>query len=136
MQQFIGFVNCLAKFLPNLPTICEPLRKSELKNESWKWQPEPEISFKKVKPLAAAAPLFQFYIIIKEVTILRDASSSGLQAVLMQHRRPIAYASKGLTTTERDYSKIENECIKNIFYIYIYYILNILYIHTYKYMQS
>ena len=136
MQQSIGFVNCLAKFFPNLPTICEPLRKLELKNESWKWQPELEISFNKVKPLATAALLFQFYIIIKEVTILCDASSSGLQAVLMQHRRPIAYASKGLTTTERNYSKIENQCIKNIFYVYIYIYIYILYLKHLIYITT
>ena len=35
MQWFIGFVNYLAKFLPNLSTICEQLRKLPCKDAYW-----------------------------------------------------------------------------------------------------
>ena len=58
MQRFIGFVNYLAKFLPNLSTICEPLRL---------------LSF------IIAAPVLQFYDVTKEVTIQCDAGSLSLE---------------------------------------------------------
>ena len=111
MQRFNGFVNCVAKFLPNMSTICEPLRILTCKYESWTWKSHQEASFKKIKQLATAAPVLQFYDIIKEVTIPCDQSSSGFAAMLRQDRHPVAYVSKALTTAERNYAKTENECL-------------------------
>ena len=122
MQQFTEFVNCLAKFLPNLSTICEPLPKLSCKDTSYTWQSQHEATFKKIKQLATAAPALQFYV-TKEITIQCDASSSGLGAVLMQDGHPRAYTSKALTATERNYAQNEKEYI----YIYIYILI---YIHN------
>ena len=115
MHHFIGFVNYLAKLLLNLSTICQPLRKLSRKGASWTWQSEQDAPFKKIKKLVIAASVFQFYDVNKEVTIQYDASSSGLRAVLMQDEHPIAYASKALTTTERNYAQIEKECYAIVF---------------------
>ena len=115
MQRFIGFVNYLAKFLPNLSTICQLLCKLSCKGASWTWQSEQEAAFKKIKQLVTAAPVLQFCSVNKEVTVQCDANSSGLGAVLKQERHPIAYASKALTTTERNYAQIEEECLAIVF---------------------
>ena len=79
MQRFIGFVNYLAKFLPNLSTICEPLRVLSCKDASWMWQSEQEAEFKNIKQLVIAAPVLQFYDVTKEVTIQCDAGSLSLE---------------------------------------------------------
>ena len=71
-------------------------------------------SIKKIKQLVTAAPVFQFYDVNK-VTIQCDASSSGLGAVLMQDGHPITYASKALTTTKRNYTQTEKECLAIVF---------------------
>ena len=73
MQRLFGFVNYLAKFLPNLSTICEPLLKLSCKDASWTWQPEQEAAFKKIKQLVTVAPVLQFCDATKEVTIQCDA---------------------------------------------------------------
>ena len=44
-----------------------------------------------------------------ESVIQTDASLKGLGAVLLQQGRPVCYASKALTETERNYSNIERE---------------------------
>ena len=119
MQQFTEFVNCLAKFLPNLSTICEPLPKLSCKDTSYTWQSQHEATFKKIKQLATAAPALQFYV-TKEITIQCDASSSGLGAVLMQDGHPRAYTSKALTATERNYAQNEKEYIYIYTYLYTY----------------
>ena len=80
------------------------------KDASWTWQSEQKAAFKKIKQLVTAAPVLQFYDVNKKVTIQCDASSSGLEAVLMQDGHPITYASKALITTERNYAQIEKEC--------------------------
>ena len=80
-----------------------------MKRSSQTWQSEQVAAFKKIKQLITAVHVLQFYDLTKEVTIQCDTSSSGLGAILIQDGRPIAYASKALTTTERNYAQIEKE---------------------------
>ena len=52
----------------------------------------------------------------KETTVSSDASSFGLGVVLMQKQpfgdmRPVAYASRSLTETERRYTQIDKEAL-------------------------
>ena len=37
LKRFLGMVIYLAKFLPNLSSVCEPLRRLELKDAEWCW---------------------------------------------------------------------------------------------------
>ena len=51
----------------------------------------------------------------KNVTIQCDASSNGLGACLMQEGKPIAYASRSLTSTEQRWFQIEKELLAIVF---------------------
>ena len=45
------------------------------------------------------------------MTIQADASQSGLDAFLLHNSKPIAYASRALTSAEQNYSQIEKEML-------------------------
>lgn len=45
----------------------------------------------------------------KEVTLHCDASESRLGAVILQESQPVAFTSRTLTSTERNYDQIEKE---------------------------
>ena len=113
MQRFAGFSNYVAKFLANLPTICEPLRKLTCKDASWTWQSHQEAAFKKIKQLVTAALVLQFYDITKEVTMQCDARSSGLRVVLMHDGHRLAYTSKAQKTTAEN-TKQHSQRRKNL----------------------
>ena len=54
-----------------------------------------------------------------------DASSKGLGTVLLQDQKPVAYASRALTTVQQGYSQIEKELLAIVygcqkFHQYIY----------------
>ena len=51
----------------------------------------------------------------KETSLQVDASNKGLSAVLPQEGKPIAFASKALTETERRYANIESELLAVVF---------------------
>jgi hypothetical protein len=62
----------------------------------------------------ASACLLQ-YDITKPVTIQCDASQTDLGAALLQDGHPIAYSSRALTTTERNYAQIEKELLAIVY---------------------
>ena len=93
------------------------LLKSEVK---WKWSDECKRAFQEIKKLLASAPVLAHYNPELPIRLAGDASAYGIGAVI-SHRipdgteRPVAYASRTLTSTERNYSQLAKEALALVY---------------------
>lgn len=118
VQRFVGLVNYLTRFLENLSQLCEPLRKLTLKNVEYKclkWSYEHDEAFEKIKTAVCNAPVLRYFDAKEATTLQCDASDTRLGATLLQRGQPIAYASRPLTATERNYAQIEKELLSVVY---------------------
>ncbi|XP_060774454.1 uncharacterized protein K02A2.6-like [Neoarius graeffei] len=115
VQRFIGFVTYLARFMPRLSEICEPLRRLLDKDVPWHWLPKHDAAVEEIKHLITTAPILKYYDMAKPVTIQSDASQKGLGCCLFQEGLPVGYASRALTQAEQNYTQIEKECLSIVF---------------------
>lgn len=115
VQRLLGVATYLAKFVPQLSTVCEPLRRLTDEDSEFDWMPQHEDAFNEVKRLLSQAPVLQYYNVNEPVVLESDSSDVGLGAVITQNGRPIAYASRTLTSAERNYAQIEKECLSLVF---------------------
>ena len=115
VQRLNGTVNYLAKFLPQLSQVTQPLRNLTHQDSEWCWTDVEEKAFQQMKQLVTQAPVLAYYRPEKELVIQCDASNKGLGAALMQEGRPIAYASRALTDAETRYATIEKEMLAVVF---------------------
>ena len=113
--ELMSFINYLAKFLPQLAQVSQPLRDSTMKNAQFVWSSLHDRAFSEVKRLVRNQPVLKYYDINEEVTLQCDASEKGLGATLLQGGQPVAFASRTLSTTERRYAQIEKECLAIVF---------------------
>ena len=111
VRRIIGFVNYLARFLPRLSDLCEPLRKLILKETAWHWTEEHDQAMDAIKKAVTEHPILSYYKPDEELTLQTDASETGLGCALIQHGQPIAYASRALLDTETRYAQIEKELL-------------------------
>ena len=65
--------------------------------------------------MISTAPVLAYYDVTKPVTIQCDASRTGLGAALLQDGYQVAYSSRGLTATERNYARIEKELLAIVY---------------------
>ncbi|PIK40121.1 hypothetical protein BSL78_23022 [Apostichopus japonicus] len=110
LERFLGIIQYLSKFIPDLSTEAAQLRMLLRKDVEWQWDSTHEKAYKKLKQLATEAPVLQFYDPKKPITLSVDSSQNGLGAVLLQGELPVAYASKTLTPTQENYAQIEKRC--------------------------
>ncbi len=117
VQRLLGMATYLSKFHPRLSSVVEPLQRFTDKStkDSFVWDTQHENAFMALKGLMSVAPVLGYYDVHKEVTIESDSSNVGLGTLISQEGKPIAYASRALTTTERNYAQIENECLLIVF---------------------
>ena len=116
LRCFLGLVNHLMKFCPDLAEKTKPLRDLLKKESAWVWGPAQQVAFQQLKADMASEQVLALYDPEKETMVSSDASSFGLGAVLMQKQpsgemRPVAYASRSMTETARRYAQIEKEAL-------------------------
>ena len=97
----------MAKFLPKLSELSEPLRNLTKEETQFIWSEVQEDAFSKLKKMLTEPPLLRYYDLEEEVTIESHSSDYSMGAVLLQVGRPAAFASRTLTETERHYSQIK-----------------------------
>jgi hypothetical protein len=107
--------NYLAKFLPKLSDISELLQQLTRKEQDFNWSEIHDKAFDNIKALVSTPPLLKYYEPDKPLLLQCDTSEKGLGASLMQEGRPIAYASRALTSTEINYAQIKKELLAIIF---------------------
>ncbi|XP_021341363.1 uncharacterized protein K02A2.6-like [Mizuhopecten yessoensis] len=105
----LGMINYLAKFAPNLSQVTNPLRSLLPKDIEFVWESQQMEAFQNVKNLITQSPVLAYFDPDEPVTLKVDASKYSLGASLLQHGKPVAYASKSLTPSEVQYAQIEKE---------------------------
>ena len=120
LQKFLGMVNYLARFLPELSHSTEVLRELLKKSKQWCWSEVHNEAWNKLKTLVSKSPVLSFYDPNKPIKIASDASKSALGAVLLQCNaanqwQPIAYASRPLSQAELNYAQITKELLSIVF---------------------
>ena len=68
-------------------------------------------AFNQMKREIARAPILAYYNPRKETPLPTDSSIRGLGLCLLQEERPVYFASKTLTETQRGYAVIEFESL-------------------------
>ena len=115
LQSFLGLVNYLQTFLPDIAAKTTFLREQV---SQWDWTPSTDSAFQQLKQWICNTLLkttLAYYDRSQPLTIHTDASEYGLRAALLQHNRPIAFTSKTLTDVETRYANIEQECLSVVF---------------------
>ena len=95
------------KFLPRLTELAEPIRELVKEKVPFNWGPEHHESFAMLKKEIIRTPVLAYFNPWKETVLQTDASTKGLGACLLQDEKPIYFASKALTETQRGYVAIE-----------------------------
>lgn len=135
LQSFLGLVNYVGKWIPNLATQTEPLRKllrlklGKNANIARVWTQEQEKSFNTLKSCLSNIKTLGYYDPADKTQVIADASPVGLGAVLIQTdssgSRIVAYGNKSLSDCEKRYCQTEKEALALVwavehFNIYLY----------------
>ena len=120
LRSVLGMINYYIKFLPDLSTLLHPLHSLLRANRRWVWSEACQRAFTEVKQRLTRAPVLAHYDPDVPLVLAADASAYGLGAVISHQwadgtERPIAFASRTLSSSERNYPQVEKEALSLIF---------------------
>ena len=130
LRSFLGMINYYGKFIPNLSTLLHPLHALLKDAQSWKWDQECDDAFQAAKQQLSSTPVLVHYDPKLPIRLAGDTSNYRIGAVLSHvlpngTEHPIAYASRTLKPSERNYAQLEKEALSLVygiqkFHKYIY----------------
>lgn len=129
LRSFIGYVTYYGKFIKNVSTIMSPIYELLNTNAHFIWTAQCEAAFIRIKQEIGSERVLAKFDPKLPLILATDASPVGISAVLSHiiegEERPIAFASRALTKSEKNYSQLDKEATAiywafHKFYIYIY----------------
>lgn len=116
IRRFLGMVGYYRKFIKDFAHVAEPLIDLSRGTHSFKWTDACTAAFDTLRTALVTAPILVYPNFSRLFTLQTDASDVGIGAVLTQlddagDEHPVAYASRTLSATERNYSATERECL-------------------------
>ena len=116
VRRFLGLSSYYRRFVPNFSKIASPLQALTRKAVEFEWSSGCEMSFQALKEKLTSAPLLAYPSFRRPFVLETDASIAGVGAVLSQLQddgllHPVAYASRSLTPSERNYAITELETL-------------------------
>lgn len=115
VRRFLGLATWYRRFVPEFSRLAAPMTDLLRKSKKWSWGEEQEEAFRALKEKLVSAPILKCPDFSLPFILQTDASSTGLGAILSQEttegERPIAFASRSLTPSERNFSTTEQECL-------------------------
>lgn len=115
VKRICGMAQYMSRFVPDLAETLDPIRALTRKGTPWNWSTECEEAFKILKQKLTTTPCLAYFDQNKEVVLQVDSSKSGIGVVLLQEGRPVEYASRALTTSERKWAQIEKEALSVLY---------------------
>jgi len=103
----LGFCNFYCRFIPGFAQVAKPLTELTEKRE-WKWQEKEKNAFNKLKNKMTNSPMLAIPHPKQKMRLETDTSGYAIEEVLLQLQednswRPIAYLSRAMNETERNY---------------------------------
>ena len=130
VRSLLGVTNFCCRFIPNYATLTAPLRELTKKGKPFVWTNKHDQALEKLRSALNCATENTYFDSTKMTEVFTDASPVGIAAVLTQknhnnQRKIIAYASRSLSATEKNYSQLEREALAIIwacehFHLYLY----------------
>ena len=120
LHSYLGLINYYAKFVPQMSTVLRPLHLLLIKGHEWKWSSACGNAVKQCNDLLLSQKVLVHYDSRKPLRLATDASPFGVGAVLSHvmengEEKPIAFASRTLSSSECNYAQIEKEALSIIF---------------------
>ncbi|KAK8931429.1 hypothetical protein KSP39_PZI016937 [Platanthera zijinensis] len=104
VRSFLGLAGYYRKFVEGFSKIALPLTSLTKKDASFIWTPQCEGAFQELKERLTSAPILTIPSGQEGFQVYTDACQQGLGAVLMQHGKVVAYASRQLKVHEKNYA--------------------------------
>jgi hypothetical protein len=118
IQRFVGLVNYVANFLPDVTAYTAPLQAMTQNGTSFWWRPIHERCFQMVKRICYKMPVIRplNYNSDEDVWVICDASKTGVGAMYGQgptwdQCRPAGFMSKKFTNAQQHYAVHEQETL-------------------------
>ena len=120
LRAYLGLLNYYGSFIQNLSNILHPLHELLQKGVKWHWSKDCSKAFAQSKAELVASKVLVPYDEKRKLILACDASPYGVGAVISHvmddgQERPIAYASRTLTKSEKNYAQIDKEALGIVF---------------------
>ena len=114
MRSFLRLVNYLNRFSPCLAELSEPLREICRQNMEFELTESVHVAFSRTKEEISKNVTLPYFNPRSATTLQTNASKKGLGAVILQDSKPVMFASRALTGSERNYQNLERDCLVTI----------------------
>ena len=118
VRSFLGLCTFMRRYIPDMATVTEPLRRLTKKGQPWCWTSEEQAAFDAIKATISQDRVLAYFDRRKQTHLYVDASPVGLGAILAQSSssdpadiQPVLFASRSLSNTEQRYSQTEREAL-------------------------